>query len=229
MVAANLTIEEPKPLAQTVAAKIEESIIFGEIAGGIHLTEESIEQRTKVSRSPIREALRILEKDGLVVREPRRGVFVAPLSLADLEELYPCRIALESIAASLAAQNVQPDEIAEIWRAQEECAACLARDDIVGQFRGNVALSHLIHRAAHNSILLSLLGAIHKRALRYRFLAYKRSHAARSASIENNARIIAAIERRSADEAASQIRHSIEASQHILRDVLAREFSVPGA
>ena len=224
----NLDIEEPKLLAQKVAAKLEDAIILGEITGGIHLTEESLEQRTRVSRSPIREALRLLEMDGLVVRAPRRGVFVASLSISDLEELYPCRIALEGRAGQLAAENATADEIYGIKQAQQECAACFEKDDIIGQFKANVSLSRQIYEAAHNSILLGLLMSIHKRSLRYRFLAYKRSLEARRTSIVTNGRIIASLEVRDAEETGAQICRSIEASQDVLRSVLENELGAAG-
>lgn len=221
-----LDIEEPKLLAQTLATKLEEAIIFGELASGIHLTEESLEQRTKVSRSPIREALRLLEMDGLVVRAPRRGVFVASMSVSDLEELYPCRIALEGRAGQLAAEHATAGDIDGIKHAHQECVRHFEKDDVLGHFRANVALSRQIYDAAHNGVLLGLLMSIQKRALRYRFLAYKRSPEARRASIMNTDRLIAALERRDASETGAQICRSIEASQHVLRNVLDEELGI---
>src|SRR5256885_16426996 len=90
-------------IPEGVAALLEKEIIFGELAPMARLTEEEVASRYGVSRSPVREALRLLERDGLVLRAARRGIWVAPLSVKDFDEVYSCRIALEGIAAEQAA------------------------------------------------------------------------------------------------------------------------------
>ncbi len=88
-----------------LAALLEQEIIFGRLPPSARLTEEEVALRYGVSRSPVREALRLLERDGLVLREARRGIWVAPLSLKDFDEIYACRIELEGLAADGAARS----------------------------------------------------------------------------------------------------------------------------
>src|SRR5687767_10045350 len=106
----DIRIDEPELLARHVAAAMENAIVYGEFPDGYRLTEEIVCRKTGVSRSPIREAFRLLENDGLVVREPRRGVRVSELSVEELDQLYACRIALESTAAQLAAKHATAAE-----------------------------------------------------------------------------------------------------------------------
>ena len=77
---------------------------------GSRLFEEELVEQFNISRSPIREALKILEHDGLVLIEPRRGARVAQLSITDLDEVYATRVALESLAAAQAAEHCGEDE-----------------------------------------------------------------------------------------------------------------------
>ena len=95
-------------LAEELARYIESEIIFCEIAPGTRLTEEDISARYGLSRSPVREAFRLLAADGLVVLSARRGIRVTPVSRRDLAEVQGCRIELEGLAAAQAAAHSQP-------------------------------------------------------------------------------------------------------------------------
>src|SRR5437764_9486653 len=97
----------PKRVAEALGA----DIIFGRIAPESRVIEEEIAERFGVSRSPVRESIRLLERDGLVVRAERRGARVSPLSRRDLDEVYTCRLALEGIAAAEAAERRQPGDV----------------------------------------------------------------------------------------------------------------------
>ena len=156
-------IHDWQVLAQSVVTSIENAIILGEIPGGARLTEKILSQRTGVSRSPIREALQILERDGLLQREPRRGVRVAELTVTDLDELYACRISLEVTAAQLAAKNATDGEIEAIQQCRLVCERKFRKNDILGHFQANVEISERILQAARNGMLLKLLGSIRER------------------------------------------------------------------
>lgn len=213
-------VEVPQIYARSVTPIIEEAIIYGELQDGARLTEEEICQKMGVSRSPVREAMRILERDGLLVREPRRGVRVSELTVAELDQLYVCRISLESLAARLAVQNATNKEIKAISAAHQACIKALDRDDIREHFRGNVEMSQKLFSASHNQPLIRLLGTIHKQALRYRFLAYKRSRLARENSIRANENLIQALHDRDEDKAALMARASIEGSHEVIKQCL---------
>ena len=216
----NMRVAEPQLLARSIAANLEAAIIHGELHGGMRLTEEIVCQMTGFSRSPIREALRLLESDGLVVREPRRGVRVSELTVEELDELYVCRIALESTAAALAVKHGTDAEIAAIREAHEECERRLPSPDAREHFAANVEMSNRLFAAAHNKPLTRLLGTINKQALRYRFMAYQSSLAVRQNSVQCNRELIACLARRDEEGAARMARTSSESSHQVIRECL---------
>ena len=150
---AGLGFRVPDIIAKDLARHIEDQIIFGELAPNTRLVEEEIVQRYNVSRSPVREALRTLEQEGLAIRESRRGVWVGPLGLQDLEEVYSCRIVMEGLATELAAQHRSEEDMDNINAAYAALAATNNSEDMRQFFRANLVLSNSIHSAAHNSTL----------------------------------------------------------------------------
>ena len=104
---------EHKLLSRTVADWLAERIISGEETPGSRLTEIDVARRAGVSRSPVREALRVLEAEGLVEIVPRFGAQVARVGIDDVEELYACRMLLEPVCTRLAVEALAPDDIAE--------------------------------------------------------------------------------------------------------------------
>ena len=137
------------------------------------LTEEEIALRYGVSRSPVREALRLLERDGLVSRAARRGIWVAPMALRDFDEVYTCRIPLEGIAASAAASR-PPALKARYDGLLPDLKRAFAAGDARAFFLVDVQGSKLTYELADNATLSRLLASLEKQALRYRFLAYAR-------------------------------------------------------
>jgi DNA-binding GntR family transcriptional regulator len=105
---------EHKLLSRTVADWLAERIIMGEEAPGARLTELDVARRAGVSRSPVREALRILEGEGLVDIAPRYGAHVAHIGIADVEELYECRMLLEPVCMRLAVVALTDGDIDEL-------------------------------------------------------------------------------------------------------------------
>lgn len=161
-------------IPEVLRRQLEEEIVFGRLEPLARLTEEEVAARYGVSRSPVREALRLLEGDGLVHRAARRGIWVAPLSLRDFDEIYACRIPLEGLAAAgAAASGTAQDKAAlldllpGLWRAYE------ARD-ARAFFEVDIQASGLIYAMAGNATLSRLIASLGKQALRYRFFAYAR-------------------------------------------------------
>jgi DNA-binding GntR family transcriptional regulator len=114
-----------KPLSRTVADWLAERIITGESVPGERLTEPRLADLAGVSRSPVREALRILASEGLVEITPRHGARVAHVGARDARELYECRLLLEPRCAYQAVEAITPDGVAELdeIRAEMEAAA----------------------------------------------------------------------------------------------------------
>lgn len=225
---AGLGFRVPDIIAKDLARHIEDQIIFGELAPNTRLVEEEIVQRYNVSRSPVREALRTLEQEGLAIRESRRGVWVGPLGLQDLEEVYSCRIVMEGLATELAAQHRSEEDMDNINAAYAALAATNNSEDMRQFFRANLVLSNSIHSAAHNSTLKRLLGSIGKQSLRYRYLAYSHAPEMMTASVEGNREIILAIEKKNARHARILMEDLIQRSWTVIRQLFADQEKAAG-
>ena len=213
----------PDVIAKELSRFLEDQIIFGELKPGARLVEEDVVQRFSVSRSPVREALRSLEQEGLVVRESRRGVWVSPIGLDDLDEVYSCRLVLEGLAAELAAEKHSDDDIAYIRAAVENLAAIHATGDLRAFFRGNIQLSDRVHSAARNRTLKRLLGNIGKQSHRYRYLAYSHMPQMMAASVEGHREIVAAMEKRNKRHARILMEDMIQRSWSVIREYFAAQ------
>ena len=107
---------ETRTLAEQIAARLRDDVLAGRLAAGARLSQEALAEQFRVSRIPIRDALRQLEAEGLLVGHPRLGTTVAELSAADLEELYDMRLALEPAVARLATPHMRASDLATMRR-----------------------------------------------------------------------------------------------------------------
>lgn len=183
----------PDIIAKDLEKSLQELIVFCDLAPGTRLREEDIVQRFKVSRSPVREALRLLAQDGLIVMASRRGARVSSISVADLDEVYICRIALEKLAAELAARNRTGDDIELMKASLDGLRAALADKNPRSFFAENVKLTHAFYQSTRNGTLQRLLANVEMQALRYRYIAYQQSPTLMDRSLEYNLEIVNAI------------------------------------
>src|SRR3954453_2148745 len=145
--------------ADDIALVIEEAIVSGELAPGTVLRQEQLSGQFKVSRTPIREALRRLAALGLVSFVPNRGVRVRTISREDLHEAFMVRAELEALATEVAARNITPQDLEELEAAEQHFARISkdlrarepgeARRSIMGEWvRANHAFHDVIYRVA---------------------------------------------------------------------------------
>jgi DNA-binding GntR family transcriptional regulator len=109
----NLTMLAPpsRILSDHVAEQLRKAIINDQLKPGQHIVEREIAEAMQTSRGPVRDALMLLEKEGLVIRYPHRGTFVTELSLEDAEEIYTLRQAIESLAVEYVVRRATPEEL----------------------------------------------------------------------------------------------------------------------
>lgn len=210
----------PKAISTELREHLEQRIVFGDIPAGSRLIEEEVVSEYDVSRSPVRDALRMLEQDGLLVRESRRGLKVGILTIEDLDEVYSCRLALEKMAAEQAATNRTEADIAVLQEAIVRLEE--AQDDTERFFKANLSLSDKIYESSHNHTLIRLLQSISKQAMRYRYFAYKSNPSLTSLSVNSNRAIIEAIEQSNADHASALTGDVIRNSWNSIRQTLTQ-------
>lgn len=153
-----------------VAARLKEMIIEGSLAPGARLNERILCEELAVSRTPLREAFKMLAGAGLVELLPNRGAVVARMDLADIESTFAVIASLEGLAGELAATQITDAELAEIRALQFDMLASHARRDLPGYFRANRQIHARIGAAARNPVLTETCERLNTRihAARYR-------------------------------------------------------------
>ena len=140
----NATMNEYLPLRDVVFQTLRQAILRGELEPGERLMEIHLADRLGVSRTPIREAIRKLELEGLVVMIPRRGAIVASITEKDLKDVLEVRRTLEMMAAEIACQRITPELLQELSDAGEELQKLQNSDDYQsGGGRCEVSRYHL--------------------------------------------------------------------------------------
>lgn len=136
-----------------VAARIRDMIVSGELAAGKRIAERHLIERLGISRTPLREAFKILEVEGLVTIEPNRGATVARLSLAEVEAAIELLVTLEGLAAELACRRATHVEIEAIEALHARMKAAYEGSDLMAYFHLNQAIHEAIVDCAHNPVL----------------------------------------------------------------------------
>lgn len=158
-------------LAHGVAEQLRERIIQGEFRPGARLNERALCEQLGVSRTPLREAFRLLAAEDLISLSPNRGAQVVALSEADIREAFEVIGGLEAMSCRLACQRATDAEIAEIRALTYEMLASHARHDLHAYYQANRAIHCLISRAAHNALLTRLYETQNLRIQNLRFVS----------------------------------------------------------
>jgi DNA-binding GntR family transcriptional regulator len=145
------------PLSEIVYRRIRRSVLRGEFQQGAGITEAELAGRFHVSKTPIREALRRLGQEGLIVTVPHRGAKVVGLTRADLEEIYLMRSRLESLAARIAAERLTAEDAAEFRAIIDELQVHTAAGNTDAIRHLNVNLHELIWRTSRSRRLAQTL------------------------------------------------------------------------
>ena len=158
------------PLHDEVVASIRDMIFNGELIGGQRVPERLLCEKLSISRTPLREALKVLASEGLLVLLPNRGARVARLTTAEVDEMFPVMGALEGLAGEIACRMISDDEIDEIRALHYQMAAHHKRGELGEYFAANQQIHGKIMAATGNATLgglyASLAGRI--RMARYR-------------------------------------------------------------
>jgi DNA-binding GntR family transcriptional regulator len=157
----NVLIEGEVPLtpsASTTASElIREAIVHGRLAPGQRLKEEELARELGMSRTPVREALLILQSDGLVESVPRRGATVRSYAVDDLDDLYQLRAVLEGHAARRAATRISAADVARLEESCSRFELLRAADDLQDLVKENLVFHNIIIDAAESPRLRGLL------------------------------------------------------------------------
>jgi len=145
-------------LAQQVADTIVEAVAAGAIRPGERVTDSDIAQRLGVSRNPVREAMKILEAQGIIISNPHRSTHVVAFDQVKVEQIAGVRVAIERIAfgEAVAAYAANPSLLRELDRIIETMKECAARGDLNGITLADLAFHRAVCTASQNQIVLTL-------------------------------------------------------------------------
>ena len=169
----DIQLKVQKPLKELVYLELKHKILTGEIVSQTRLMEIDLSEKMNVSRTPIREAIKRLADDGLVKVEPRRGAYVANISIKDMLDVFEVREDMEGFVAKLAAQRISDDEkntLREIAREYEE--AIEKADDKENIIDLDEKFHNFIVRCCGNETLSELVKYVQELSLRFRYLYY---------------------------------------------------------
>lgn len=160
-----------RPLHEEAVDRLRDLIVQGELPPGARLNERVLCAKLGISRTPLREAIKLLATEGLVQLLPNRGAVVAPLDAARLAETLEVMGALEALAGALACRHARAGEIERIRALHGEMLAQHGRGDRAAYFRSNQAIHLAIVEAAGNVVLANTYRQLNANVLRARYMA----------------------------------------------------------
>lgn len=166
-------MDEFLPLRDVVFNTLRKAILTGQLKPGERLMEVHLANKLGVSRTPIREAIRKLELEGLVIMIPRRGAEVAQITEKSLNDVLEVRRALDALSVELACERITAEEIRALKEACDEFERAVKGKDASVIARTDVALHDIIVRAAGNQRLQQLVNNLAEQMYRYRFVYIK--------------------------------------------------------
>ena len=204
-----VTMNEYLPLRDVVFNTLRQAILKGELEPGERLMEIQLAERLGVSRTPIREAIRKLELEGLVLMIPRKGAEVAKISEKSLKDGLEVRRSLEELAIELTCQRISEEGIAEMENIQKTFSEAIHKGDAMAIAEADEQFHELIYKATGNNRLVQILNNLREQMYRYR-LEYIKDAGKRQVLIVEHEHILRCIKRHSIIEAKAAVREHID-------------------
>ncbi len=214
-----LNMDAYLPLREVVFHTLREAILRGDILPGERLMEMQLATRLGVSRTPIREAIRMLEQEGLARTIPRRGAVVAGMTEKDMRDVLEIREALEELSVQVACDRITPEEIARLGRNKVDFERSLDTGDIKQMARADVEFHDVIYQATDNSKLIGMLNNLREQMYRYRVEHLKNPENHRQILADHEA-IYEGIARRDKEAATEVIRRHIASQADAVKNVI---------
>lgn len=163
-----VNLNEYLPLRDVVFNTLREAILKGELIPGERLMEKQLAERLGVSRTPIREAIRKLELEGLVIMVPRKGAEVAQITKKDIKDVLEVRATLEALAVRLACEKMTESGIAHLEQLKDEFIEAAANKDVELIIKKDVEFHDAIFLATENDKLIQIINNLREQIYRFR-------------------------------------------------------------
>lgn len=215
----NFNVNEYLPLRDVVFNTLRQAIITGEFAPGERLMEISLANRLGVSRTPVREAIRKLELEGLVIMIPRKGAQVARITEKNLRDVIEIRTVLEEFAAVLACERIDQSGLHDLRQAHEAFIRSVENGDILDIVDKDETFHDTIFRATNNDRLISIINNLREQFYRYR-MEYVKDIRQRSNLVEEHRELLDAISSRDSIKAKELMKtHLLNQQQEVINNI----------
>ncbi len=205
----HVSMDEFLPLRDVVFNTLRQAILTGELKPGERLMEIHLANRLGVSRTPIREAIRKLELEGLVTMIPRRGAEVAQITEKSMNDVLEVRRALDVLSVELACDRISDEELEELKKACVAFEQAVKTKDAKKIAQADVALHDIIVRATGNQRLMQLVNNLSEQMYRYRF-EYIKDFTQHARLVEEHRVIYESIVRKDKETAAREVETHID-------------------
>lgn len=163
-----LNMDAYLPLRDVVFNTLREAILKGELKPGERLMELQLAAKLGVSRTPIREAIRMLEQEGLAVTIPRKGAEVAKMTEKDMEDVLQIREALDELAAKIACEQISEEQLEELVATMHEFEESTKTDNVKKIAEADVKFHDIIYQSTGNPKFVNMLNNLREQMYRYR-------------------------------------------------------------
>jgi DNA-binding GntR family transcriptional regulator len=208
----------PQSLHDEVAVSLRDRIFAGELAPGSFIDEAALCDSLKISRTPLREALKVLTAEGLVRHEPRRGCFVSQVTARDLDEIFPVIALLEGRCAFEAARNASDADIAALETLHERLNRHARAKRINDYYAANHAIHEAIITLANNRWLAQVIADLRK-ILRLARLQQLHAPGRLAQSLSEHMAVFAALKARDGEGAEAAMRTHLTRQREALREL----------
>ena len=218
-----VNMNEYLPLRDVVFNTLRQAILKGELAPGERLMEIQLAEKLGVSRTPIREAIRKLELEGLVLMIPRKGAEVAKISEKSLKDVLEVRRSLEELAIELACQRMSDADLQELERKQMKFCEAIAQGSAMDIAESDEEYHDVIYNCTRNTRLVQILNNLREQMYRFR-LEYIKDEDKRQILRLEHEKILKALRSRHVSEARAAVREHIDNQEiTVLKNIKEQE------
>ena len=215
----HLDADSALPLREEVFQTLRNAILRGYLLPGARLMEIHLAAELGVSRTPVREAIQMLAKEGLAEILPRRGARVAGISGKDLEDVLEIRSVLEDLAVKDACQKMTPEQYAELDRAMRDFAEAAKTRDERRAAEADERFHDAIYRASGNERLAAIIASLREQMFRYRY-EYIKDAAVYGQLIKEHSAILDALRRKDEKDVRKIMRAHLENQVEAMRTII---------
>ena len=204
-----------KPLRDVIFDTIRQAITTGELKPGERLMEVTLARKMGVSRTPVREAIRRLELEGLIKMTPRRGAYVANLTIKDIIDVLEIRASLDSLATALSAKRATQNDVKELKQIHSQFEKVVKAENLQGSIKRDVEFHEVIYRSSGNEKLIRISNNLREQFHRFRVIFLKDLVSPKEL-IKEHLNILEAIEKKNSDLAAKQAKTHVENQKEVI-------------